>query len=57
MRRSDSRRDTDSASNLENSSRRSMINTFLLEGNSTVVLAAVSAAANTKTLADASRAG
>ena len=31
MRRSDSRRDTDSANNLENSSRRSMIDTFVLE--------------------------
>jgi hypothetical protein len=31
MHRNDSRRDTDSANNLENSSRRSMINTSLLE--------------------------
>jgi hypothetical protein len=31
--RSDSRRDTDTASNFDNSSRRSMIDTFLLEGN------------------------
>ena len=33
MLRSDSRRDTDTASNFDNSSRRSIIDTFLLEGN------------------------
>ena len=33
MRPSDSRRDTDAASNFDNSSRRSMIDTFFLEGN------------------------
>ena len=33
MLRSDSRRDTLAASNFDNSSRRSMIDTFLLEGN------------------------
>ena len=33
MLRSDSRRDTDAASNFDNSSRRSMIDTFLLEEN------------------------
>jgi hypothetical protein len=32
MRRSDSRRDTDSANNFDISSRRSMIDTFVLEG-------------------------
>ena len=47
MLRSDSRRDTDSANNLENSSRRSMIDTSFLEGNWMVILAAVSSAANT----------
>ena len=45
MLRSDSRRDTDSANNLDNSSRRSMIDTSL-EGNWMVILAAVSFAAS-----------
>ena len=42
MLRSDSRRDTDTASNFDNSSRRSMIDTSLREGKWMVILAAVS---------------
>ena len=55
MPRSESRRDTDVASNFDNSSRRSMINTSL-DGKLTVIRDAASFAANTNTFTDAPRA-